>query len=201
MSLPLVERWPWRGRTFDGSWHFTKPVVYDGTWKLSGTNYHDGEITGNEDAVSPATRFDGLWQFDGSKTFAMAAATHKVLFDAEEPETLADKYIVSQADSYQAVLLYDSETKFDGSWNFTARRCPYEAESNDITIGRRFNGKWFFDGGNTLYYDGSWKFDGSRPHDIFGDSPNHYNGTWKFDGTAVFWKGGEYFANYRYTSN
>ena len=133
-QLPsMVDGITWRGRRFDGGWHYTAPVVYGGVWNLDGQQRHDGALSGDDDPVIAGSRFDSTWRLDGSKTFVLANPTRKVSFNTEEPEELHTTPTLAQSDTHGVVLLFDGASrKMDGLQTFGAMNGPQDA--NDVHV-------------------------------------------------------------------
>lgn len=133
-QLPsMVDGITWRGRKFDGGWHYTAPVVYGGAWNLDGQQRHDGALNGDDDPIIAGSRFDSTWRLDGSKTFVLANPTRKVSFNTEESEELHTTPTIGQSDTHGVVLLFDGASRqMDGLQKFGAMNGPQDA--NDVHV-------------------------------------------------------------------
>ena len=129
----FADRYSWRGRKFDGGWHYTAPAVYGGAWNLDGQQRYDGALGGDDDPIIAGSRFDSTWRLDGSKTFVLANPTRKVSFSTEEPEELYTTPVIGQSDTHGVVLLFDGASrKMDGLQKFGAMNGPQDA--NDVIL-------------------------------------------------------------------
>lgn len=134
VQLPgMVDVLPWKGRKFDGGWHYIAPVAYGGTWLLDGQQCHDGALPGNDDPIIPGRRYDAAWKLDGAQTFALANDTSKVAFNSEEAETVVLTPMVTQSDSHGVVLLFDGARRpLDGQQVFGAMGGAQDV--NDVIV-------------------------------------------------------------------
>ena len=205
----MIERYPWRGRYFDGSWCFTDPLrmdggrVFDGSWQLGGVS------PGDEDAISRGRIFDGTWKFDGQQDFNLNSASRKILFNSLEVDALHLAQELSVVDRHSVTFQFDGR-RFDGSWLLgpnehaqdvtletmaaltladteramdTAQIAP-QIETTEIypfVHLRRFDGCWSF--GRAAPLDGAWRFDGVRIFDGASGAPDIAPLAGVFDGT------------------
>ena len=205
----MIERYPWRGRYFDGSWCFTDPLrmdggrVFDGSWQLGGVS------PGDEDAISRGRIFDGTWKFDGQQDFNLNSASRKILFNSLEVDALHLAQELSVVDRHGVTFQFDGR-RFDGSWLLgpnehaqdvtletmaaltladteramdTAQIAP-QIETTEIypfVHLRRFDGRWSF--GRAAPLDGAWRFDGVRIFDGASGAPDIASLAGVFDGT------------------
>ena len=205
----MIERYPWRGRFFDGSWCFTAPLHLDGGRVFDGTWMFDGVPPGDEDAITQGRIFDGTWQFDGQQDFNLNSTSRKILFNSLEVDTLHLVQELSVVDKHSVTFQFDGR-RFDGPWLFgqnehvqdavletmavltlddTERAT--EAAQIALQIGttevypfvhlRRFNGRWTF--GRAAPLDGAWRFDGGRILDGVSSTPDITPLAAVFDGT------------------
>lgn len=195
--LLFYERFPWRGRYFDGSWCFTDPVrmdgrFFDGSWMFNGTP------PGDEDAITQGRIFDGTWMFDGAQDWELNHTSRKVLFDSVEVDSVELSPQLSLTEEHGVIFRFDGR-RFDGSWllgpNEHAQDVELETEAAlslaDVErmedaaqtapkIGavecypfvhlRRFNGRWKF--GRAESFDGAWQLDGTRMFDGMSNTPD-----------------------------
>ena len=205
----MIERYPWRGRYFDGSWCFTDSLrmdggrVFDGSWQLGGVS------PGDEDAISRGRIFDGTWKFDGQQDFNLNSASRKILFNSLEVDALHLAQELSVVDRHGVTFQFDGR-RFDGSWLLgpnehaqdvtletmaaltladteramdTAQIAP-QIETTEIypfVHLRRFDGRWSF--GRAAPLDGAWRFDGVRIFDGASGAPDIAPLAGVFDGT------------------
>ena len=185
--LPSYERYPWRGRFFDGSWCFTAPLHLDGGRVFDGSWQFDGTPPGNEDAVTQGRIFDGSWQVDGKNDFNLNSASRKILFNSLEVDALHLAQELSVVDKHSVTFQFDGR-RFDGSWIFgpnehtqdavletmaaltladteramDAAQIAPQIETTEIypfVHLRRFDGRWAF--GRAAPLDGAWILDGT----------------------------------------
>ncbi len=115
----LVDEITWRGRQFDGGWHYTAPVTYDGAWLATGLIRFDGAVSGAEDPIIKAARFDSMWQWDGTKNFALSLPTTLVRLNSEEPDVLDIAAMIGQSDAHSVTLQFDGARRsLDGYYLF-----------------------------------------------------------------------------------
>ncbi|WP_315452223.1 phage tail protein [uncultured Selenomonas sp.] len=205
----MIERYPWRGRYFDGSWCFTDSLrmdggrVFDGSWQLGGVS------PGDEDAISRGRIFDGTWKFDGQQDFNLNSASRKILFNSLEVDALHLAQELSVVDRHGVTFQFDGR-RFDGSWLLgpnehaqdvtletmaaltladteramdTAQIAP-QIETTEIypfVHLRHFDGRWSF--GRAAPLDGAWRFDGVRIFDGASGAPDIAPLAGVFDGT------------------
>ena len=184
----LIERYPWRGRFFDGSWCFTAPLYLDGGRVFDGSWQFDGTPPGDEDAITQGRVFDGMWQFDGQHDFNLNSTSRKILFNSLETDALHLTQELSVVDKHSVTFQFDGR-RFDGSWLLGSNEHAQDAvletmaaltladteratEAAQIApqIGttevypfvhlRRFDGRWTF--GRAALLDGAWRLDGGR---------------------------------------
>nr|DAF00696.1 MAG TPA: tail protein [Caudoviricetes sp.] len=192
-----IERYPWRGRYFDGSWCFTAPERMDGRF-FDGSWLFDGVPLGEEDEIAQGRIFDGEWWFDGAQDWSLSRISRKVLFNSLEVDALHLAQQLSIADKHSVTFRFDGR-RFDGSWMFGPNAHAQEAtletaasltladtertmEAAQIApqIGltevypfvhlRRFDGRWKFSRAAPL--DGKWRFDGGRIFDGASNAPD-----------------------------
>ena len=183
----LIERYPWRGRFFDGSWCFTDSMRMDGRF-FDGSWQFDGTPSGDEDAITQGRIFDGSWQFDGQHGFNLNSASRKILFNSLETDALHLTQELSVVDKHSVTFQFDGR-RFDGSWIFGPNEHAQdavletmaaltladterarEAAQIEPQIGtteiypfvhlRRLDGRWTF--GRAAPLDGAWRLDGMR---------------------------------------
>ena len=206
--LPSYERYPWRGRFFDGSWCFTNSMRMDGRF-FDGSWQFDGTPPGDEDAITQGRIFDGMWQFDGQQDFNLNSASRKILFNSLEVDALHLAQELSVVDRHSVTFQFDGR-RFDGSWLLgpnehaqdvtletmaaltladteramdTAQIAP-QIETTEIypfVHLRRFDGRWSF--GRAAPLDGAWRFDGVRIFDGASGAPDIAPLAGVFDGT------------------
>ena len=204
----MIERYPWRGRFFDGSWCFTDSMRMDGRF-FDGSWQFDGTPPGDEDAITQGRIFDGMWQFDGQQDFNLNSASRKILFNSLEVDALHLAQELSVVDRHSVTFQFDGR-RFDGSWLLgpnehaqdvtletmaaltladteramdTAQIAP-QIETTEIypfVHLRRFDGCWSF--GRAAPLDGAWRFDGVRIFDGASGAPDIAPLAGVFDGT------------------
>ena len=204
----MIERYPWRGRFFDGSWCFTDSMRMDGRF-FDGSWQFDGTPPGDEDAITQGRIFDGMWQFDGQQDFNLNSASRKILFNSLEVDALHLAQELSVVDRHSVTFQFDGR-RFDGSWPLgpnehaqdvtletmaaltladteramdTAQIAP-QIETTEIypfVHLRRFDGRWSF--GRAAPLDGAWRFDGVRIFDGASGAPDIAPLAGVFDGT------------------
>lgn len=204
----MIERYPWRGRFFDGSWCFTDSMRMDGRF-FDGSWQFDGTPPGDEDAITQGRIFDGMWQFDGQQDFNLNSASRKILFNSLEVDALHLAQELSVVDRHSVTFQFDGR-RFDGSWLLgpnehaqdvtletmaaltladteramdTAQIAP-QIETTEIypfVHLRRFDGRWSF--GRAAPLDGAWRFDGVRIFDGASGAPDIAPLAGVFDGT------------------
>lgn len=204
----MIERYPWRGRFFDGSWCFTDSMRMDGRF-FDGSWQFDGTPPGDEDAITQGRIFDGMWQFDGQQDFNLNSASRKILFNSLEADALHLAQELSVVDRHSVTFQFDGR-RFDGSWLLgpnehaqdvtletmaaltladteramdTAQIAP-QIETTEIypfVHLRRFDGRWSF--GRAAPLDGAWRFDGVRIFDGASGAPDIAPLAGVFDGT------------------
>lgn len=204
----MIERYPWRGRFFDGSWCFTDSMRMDGRF-FDGSWQFDGTPPGDEDAITQGRIFDGMWQFDGQQDFNLNSASRKILFNSLEADALHLAQELSVVDRHSVTFQFDGR-RFDGSWLLgpnehaqdvtletmaaltladteramdTAQIAP-QIETTEIypfVHLRRFDGRWSF--GRAAPLDGAWRFDGVRIFDGASSAPDIAPLAGVFDGT------------------
>ena len=205
----MIERYPRRGRFFDGSWCFTAPLHLDGGRVFDGSWQFDGTPPGDEDAISRGRIFDGTWKFDGQQDFNLNSASRKILFNSLEVDALHLAQELSVVDRHSVTFQFDGR-RFDGSWLLgpnehaqdvtletmaaltladteramdTAQIAP-QIETTEIypfVHLRRFDGRWSF--GRAAPLDGAWRFDGVRIFDGASGAPDIAPLAGVFDGT------------------
>ena len=197
MHKDTIERYPWQGRFFDGSWCFTAPErldgrFFDGTWRF------DAVPPSEEDAPTQGRIFDGTWSFNGKNDFNLNSTSRKILFNSLEVDALHLAQQLSIADKHSVTFRFDGR-RFDGSWMFGPNAHAQDAtletaasltladtertmEAAQIApqIGltevypsvhlRRFDGRWKFSRAAPL--DGEWRFDGGRIFDRASNAPD-----------------------------
>lgn len=192
-----IERYPWRGRYFDGAWCFTAPLHLDGGRVFDGSWQFDGTPPGDEDAVTQGRIFDGMWQFDGQQDFNLNSTSRKILFNSLETDALHLTQELSVVDKHSVTFRFDGR-RFDGAWMFGANEHAQDAVLETMAalsladteramdaaqiapqIGtmevypfvhlRRFDGRWTF--GRAVPLDGAWRFDGGRVLDGASSTP------------------------------
>lgn len=175
--------YPWRGRTFDTSWTFIPPVLFDGTWALDGEYHFDGVPTGTEDDAGVRFAFDGDWWFGADRRFGWPVS-RKVLWGTAEPDELTVIPSAAIKEPYTVQLPFDVLTPFDTGWTFGARDGPQETDftvsvepvlpesldlqDEEVTVIRpvfrevyplarlrSFDGTWYFR--EVITYDGLWQ--------------------------------------------
>lgn len=191
-----IERYPWRGRYFDGSWCFTDSLRMDGRF-FDGSWQFDGTPPGDEDAIAQGRIFDGTWQFDGQQDFNLNSTSRKILFNSLEVDALHLTQELSVVDKHSVTFRFDGR-RFDGAWMFGANEHAQDATletTASITLAdteramdaaqiapqigtmevypfvhlRRFDGRWTF--GRAAPLDGAWRFDGGRILDGVSSTP------------------------------
>jgi len=191
-----IERYPWRGRYFDGSWCFTDSLRMDGRF-FDGSWQFDGTPPGDEDAITQGRIFDGTWQFDGQQDFNLNSTSRKILFNSLEVDALHLTQELSVIDKHSVTFRFDGR-RFDGAWMFGANEHAQDATlemAASITLAdteramdaaqiapqigtmevypfvhlRRFDGRWTF--GRAVPLDGAWRFDGGRVLDGASSTP------------------------------
>ncbi len=205
----MIERYPWRGRFFDGSWCFTAPLHLDGGRVFDGSWQFDGTPPGDEDAISRGRIFDGTWKFDGQQDFNLNSASRKILFNSLEVDALHLAQELSVVDRHSVTFQFDGR-RFDGSWllgpnehaqdvtletmaaltladterAMDAAQIAPQIETTEIypfVHLRRFDGRWSF--GRATPLDGAWRFDGVRIFDGASGAPDIAPLAGVFDGT------------------
>ena len=191
-----IERYPWRGRYFDGSWCFTAPERMDGRF-FDGSWLFDGVPPGEEDEIAQGRIFDGTWQLDGQQDFNLNSTSRKILFNSSEVDALHLTQGLSVVDKHHVTFQFDGQ-RFDGTWllgpNEHAKDATLETTAS-ITLAdteramdaaqiapqigavecypfvhlRRFNGRWKF--GRAESFDGIWQLDGARMFDGMSNTP------------------------------
>ena len=192
----MIERYPWQGRFFDGSWCFTDPLRMDGRF-FDGSWLFDGVPPGEEDEIAQGRIFDGEWQFDGAQDWSLSRISRKVLFNSLEVDAvhLAPQFALSE--EYSVIFRFDGRC-FDGTWIFGANAHAQDveieteaalsladteraidaaqigaeigtAERYPLVNVHRFGGWWEF--GRASPFDGVWPFDGTRIFDGLNDMP------------------------------
>ena len=193
----MIERYPWRGRFFDGSWCFTDSMRMDGRF-FDGSWQFDGTPPGAEDAITQARIFDGMWQFDGQHDFNLNSASRKILFNSLETDALHLTQELSVVDKHSVTFQFDGR-RFDGSWMFgpnehaqdavletmaaltladteqamDAAQIAPQIETTEIypfVHLRRFDGRWAF--GRAAPLDGAWRFDSTHIFDGASGAPD-----------------------------
>ena len=192
-----IERYPWRGRFFDGSWCFTDSLRMDGRF-FDGSWQFDGTPPGDEDAITQGRIFDGMWQFDGQQDFNLNSTSRKILFNSLEVDALHLTQELSVVDKHSVTFRFDGR-RFDGAWMFGANEHAQDATlemAASITLAdteramdvaqiapqigtmevypfvhlRRFDGRWTF--GRAAPLDGAWRLDGMRVLDGASGAPD-----------------------------
>ena len=192
----MIERYPWRGRFFDGSWCFTVPERMDGRF-FDGSWLFDGVPTGEEDAITQGRIFDGTWQFDGQQDFNLNSTSRKILFNSLEVDALHLTQELSVVDKHSVTFQFDGR-RFDGMWQFGPNEHAQDATletTASITLAdteramdatqiapqigtteiypfvhlRSLDGRWTF--GRAASLDGAWRFDGGRILDGVSSTP------------------------------
>ena len=195
--LLSYERYPWRGRFFDGSWCFTDSLRMDGRF-FDGSWQFDGTPPGDEDAIAQGRIFDGMWQFDGQQDFNLNSTSRKILFNSLEVDALHLTQELSVVDKHSVTFRFDGR-RFDGAWMFGANEHAQDATletTASITLAdteramdvaqiapqigtmevypfvhlRRFDGRWAF--GRAAPLDGAWRLDGMRVLDGASGAPD-----------------------------
>ena len=185
--LPSYERYPWRGRYFDGAWCFTAPERMDGRF-FDGSWLFDGVPLGEGDEITQGRIFDGEWRFDGAQDWGLNHTSRKVLFNSVEVDSVELSPQFSLTEEHNVIFRFDGR-RFDGSWLFGPNEHAQDAvletmaaltladteRAMDATkivaeIGtaeryplvnvHRFDGRWKF--GRAAPLDGAWRFDGGR---------------------------------------
>ena len=194
----MIERYPWRGRFFDGSWCLTAPLHLDGGRVFDGSWQFDGTPPGDEDAITQGRIFDGMWQFDGQHDFNLNSASRKILFNSLETDALHLTQELSVVDKHSVTFQFDGR-RFDGSWMFgpnehaqdavletmaaltlvdteqamDAAQIAPQIETTEIypfVHLRRFDGRWAF--GRAAPLDGAWRFDSTHIFDGASGAPH-----------------------------
>ena len=192
-----IERYPWRGRFFDGSWCFTAPERMDGRF-FDGSWLFDGVPTGEEDAITQGRIFDGEWRFDGAQDWRLSRISRKVLFNSLEVDAVSIAPQLTLTEEHNVIFRFDGR-RFDGSWLFGANAHAQDVELETeaelsladteraidaaqigVELGaaeryplvnvHRFDGRWKF--GRASPFDGAWNLDGSRIFDGLNDAPD-----------------------------
>lgn len=185
--LLSYERYPWRGRYFDGSWCFTASERMDGRF-FDGSWLFDGVPTGEEDAITQGRIFDGEWWFDGAQDWRLSRISRKVLFNSLEVDAVSIAPQLTLTEEHNVIFRFDGR-HFDGSWLFGANEHAQDTTletTASITLAdteramdaaqiapqigtmevypfvhlRRFDGRWTF--GRAVPLDGAWRLDGGR---------------------------------------
>ena len=206
--LPSYERYPWRGRFFDGSWCFTNSMRMDGRF-FDGSWQFDGTPPGDEDAITQGRIFDGTWQFDGQQDFNLNSTSRKILFNSLEVDALHLAQELFIVDKHSVTFRFDGR-RFDGSWLLGSNAHAQDATLETMAaltladkeramdaaqiapqIGttevypfvhlRRFDGRWTF--GRAALLDGAWRLDGARILDGASSTPDITPLAAVFDGT------------------
>lgn len=193
----MIERYPWRGRFFDGSWCFTDSLRMDGRF-FDGSWQFDGTPPGDEDAITQGRIFDGTWQFDGQQDLNLNSTSRKILFNSLEVDAVSIAPQLTLTEEHNVIFRFDGR-RFDGSWLFGANahaqdvELETEAELSLADIERaidtaqigvelgaaeryplvnvhRLDGRWKF--GRASPFDGAWNLDGSRIFDGLNDAPD-----------------------------
>lgn len=209
--LPSYERYPWRGRFFDGSWCFTVPERMDGRF-FDGSWLFDGVPTGEEDAITQGRIFDGEWRFDGAQDWRLSRISRKVLFNSLEADAVSIAPQLTLTEEHNVIFRFDGR-RFDGSWLFGANAHAQDVEleteaelsladteraTDAAQIGvelgaaeryplvnvHRFDGRWKF--GRASPFDGAWNLDGTRIFDGLNDAPNIPTPAQMFGGAWTF---------------
>mgnify|MGYP000870491714 FL=1 len=194
----MIERYPWRGRFFDGSWCFTAPLHLDGGRVFDGSWLFDGVPTGEEDAITQGRIFDGEWRFDGAQDWRLSRISRKVLFNSLEVDAVSIAPQLTLTEEHNVIFRFDGR-RFDGSWLFGANAHAQDVELETeaelsladteraidaaqigVELGaaeryplvnvHRFDGRWKF--GRASPFDGAWNLDGTRIFDGLNDAPN-----------------------------
>ena len=190
-----IERYPWRGRFFDGSWCFTAPLHLDGGRVFDGSWLFDGVPTGEEDAITQGRIFDGEWRFDGAQDWRLSRISRKVLFNSLEVDAVSIAPQLTLTEEHNVIFRFDGR-RFDGSWLFGANAHAQDVELETeaelsladteraidaaqigVELGaseryplvnvHRFDGRWKF--GRASPFDGAWTFDSARIFDGLND--------------------------------
>ena len=206
-----IERHPWRGRYFNGSWCFTAPERMDGRF-FDGSWLFDGVPLGEEDEIAQGRIFDGEWWFDGAQDWSLSRISRKVLFNSLEVDAvhLAPQFALSE--EYSVIFRFDGRC-FDGTWIFganahaqdveieteaalsladTERAIDAEqigaevetAERYPLVNMYRFDGRWKF--GRASPFDGAWHLDDTRTFDGLNDVPDIPTPARMFGGAWTF---------------
>ena len=207
--LLSYERYPWRGRFFDGSWCFTAPSHLDGGRVFDGSWMFDGTPPGDEDAITQGRIFDGMWQFDGQHDFNLNSASQKILFNSLEVDAVSIAPQLTLTEEHNVIFRFDGR-RFDGSWLFGANAHAQDVELEteaELSLAdteraidaaqiapqigtteiypfvhlRRLDGRWTF--GRAAPLDGAWRFDGGRILDGVSSTPDITPLAAVFDGT------------------
>lgn len=196
--LPSYERYPWRGRFFDGSWCFTAPLHLDGGRVFDGTWMFDGVPPGEEDAITLPRIFDGTWQFDGAQDLGLNRDSRKILYNSLEVDAAELAPQLTLTEEHSVIFRFDGR-RFDGSWLFGANAHAQDVELEteaelsladteraidaaqiSVALGaaeryplvnvHRFDGRWKF--GRASPFDGAWSLDGARLFDGLSNAPD-----------------------------
>ena len=187
--LPSYERYPWRGRYFDGSWCFTDPLHMDGRF-FDGSWQFDGTPRGDEDAITQGRIFDGEWRFDGAHDWSLSRISRKVLFNSLEVDAVSIAPQLTLTEEHSVIFRFDGR-RFDGSWLFGANAHAQDVEleteaelsladteraMDAVQIGAEISTAERYPLVNVHRFDGRWKFGRASPFDA----------AWTFDGARIF---------------
>lgn len=193
-----IERYPWRGRYFDGSWCFATPERMDGRY-FDGTWMFDAVPPGEEDAITLPRIFDGAWQFDGSQDWGLNRDSRKILYNSLEVDTVDITPQLTLTEEHSVIFPFDGRMHFDGTWLFGANAHAQDAtpeltatlsladtehateaaqiettlsmaERYPLVDVHRFDGRWKF--GRATPFDGTWSIDGARLFDGLSNAPD-----------------------------
>lgn len=202
-ALPTIDRYPWRGRYFDGSWNFQALRTFDGRFLFDGKNIFNsaqsyaetGKTVGH--FFNSANAFDGSWKFGNTQDGV-------AYFNSEEPDApliITPKLALS--DNYEIPYTFDGTLAMDGGWTFgrnpmrdvlsiTTHHVPKLTMQDIYPLARMqfFDGSWSF-GTDLRMFDGSWNFNTGLFNGL-AETPGVecrsrlFDGSWQFDGKAPF---------------